>query len=177
MSGRPVRTGPKLIKILIPAFVLAAAIGVGVALLVAHLAEPDPLPVDTGPVPAAGRNVCGSSVVVYFETDEQMTRASGSFHGDPKTRRVFTETKAEAYERFKRIFAEHPETLRLTRPDTLPASLDLLPQRGVNLEEWAAELRGRYPEAKKVDVLDLAHLPPGLPTPATMPSCPPSGEY
>ncbi|MFD9960904.1 hypothetical protein [Amycolatopsis sp. NPDC058986] len=177
MSDRPAGSWPNLIKILIPVLVLAAAAGVGLALLVARLVEPEALPVDTNPVPAAGRNVCGASVTMYFDTDEMMTRASGSFHGDPKTRRVFTETRAEAWERFKRIFADHPNLVENSDPAAMPASLNLLPQRGVDLEEWAAELRRRYPEAKKVVVLDPAHPPPGMPAATATPSCPPSGEY
>ncbi|MFE0026215.1 hypothetical protein [Amycolatopsis sp. NPDC059021] len=175
MSGRPARTGPKLIKILIPVLMLAAAAGVGLALLVARLVQPEALPVDTNPVPAAGRNLCGASVTMYFDTDELMTRASGSFHGDPKTRRVFTETRAEAWERFKRIFAEHPDLVENSNREAMPASLNLLPQRGVDLEEWAAELRRRHPEAKKVVVLDPAHPPPGMPVATATPSAPPRG--
>ena len=33
------------------------------------------------------------------------------------------ESKAEAYQRFKRIFAGHPELVRGVSPDALPASL------------------------------------------------------
>ncbi|WP_158634079.1 hypothetical protein [Amycolatopsis sp. WAC 04169] len=45
---------------------------------------------------------------------------------------------------------------------------------GIDVEAWADELRQRFPEAQKVDVLDPARIAAQMT--ATPPPCPPSGE-
>ncbi|MFC3448983.1 permease-like cell division protein FtsX [Amycolatopsis speibonae] len=156
--------------------VVAAAVTTAVVVLgkVADPPAPAALPRDTVPAPLGERELCGIELVVYIETDEGMTRAAQALRDDPKARRVLTETKAEAYERFKKIFADRPELVKLTTPDALPAVLHLVPVAGTDPEAWANELRQRFPEAKKVDVLDPATVAAKLNT--TPPPCPPEGE-
>jgi cell division protein FtsX len=89
---------------------------------------------------------CADTVIVYFRTDEEMTAAAAELREDPRVASVRTETKAEAYERFKEIFADQPELVEMARPETMPASVKAGPARDVDSERLAdqllAELRG-----------------------------------
>jgi len=156
--------------------VVAAAVTTAVVVLNRVTEPPTPaaLPRDTVPVPLGKRELCGLRLVVYIETDEGMTRAAQALRDDQKARRVLTETKAESYERFKKIFADKPELVKLTTPDVLPAVVHLVPVAGTDPETWANELRQRLPEATKVDVLDPVAAAAKMKT--TTPPCPPEGE-
>ncbi|WP_340683238.1 hypothetical protein LCL61_32245 [Amycolatopsis coloradensis] len=63
--------------------------------------------------------LCGLRLLVSVGTDADMTVAAQALRDDPKARRVLTDTKAEASERFKKIFADRPEMLELATPDEL----------------------------------------------------------
>ncbi|MER6670880.1 permease-like cell division protein FtsX [Amycolatopsis japonica] len=156
--------------------VLAAVATTAVVVLNQVTGKPVPaaLPRDTVPVPLGERELCGLRLLVAVGADADMATAAQALQDDPKARRVLTETKAQAYERFKKLFADRPELLKLVTPDTLPASVHLVPLAGTDAEGWANELRQRFPKAEKVDVLDPARIAAQLTT--TPPSCPPSGE-
>ncbi|UMP03984.1 permease-like cell division protein FtsX [Amycolatopsis sp. EV170708-02-1] len=158
------------------ALVLAAVATTAVVLLnqVAERPVPAALPRDTAPVPLGERELCGLRLAMFIDADEDMVAAARTLQDDQKARRVLTETKAEAYERFKKLFADRPELLELTTPDTLPAVVHLVPVAGTDVPAWADELRQRFPKAKKVDVLDPARIAAQLTT--TPSPCPPSGE-
>jgi hypothetical protein len=165
-----------LVRIVVPVVVLALGAGVGLAFFVAALLRPPDLPVDTNPVPLADHHLC-AAVVVSFTTDQEMRLASGTFHDDPKVRRVFVETKAEAYARFKQIFKDQTELLQLTQPDSLPASVSLLAVPGTDLKAWAQELHARFTNAERVTVTDLDATVKQLKPTAPPPKCPREGEY
>lgn len=165
-----------LVRIVVPVVVAALAAGVGLAFFVAALLRPPDLPVDTNPGPLAGHNLC-ASVAVYFRTDEEMRDAAGKFRDDPKARRVFVQTKAEAFARFKDVFKDQPELLQLTTPDALPASVSLLAVPGTDLDAWARELHARFPNADQVQVNDLNEAATRLNFTAPPPKCPREGEY
>ncbi|MEU3626672.1 permease-like cell division protein FtsX [Amycolatopsis coloradensis] len=142
-------------------------LGAGPAALVAQ-------PRDTAPAALGERELCGIELVMYVETDQDLTATAEKLREDPKARRVLTETKQQAYERFKEMFANRPELLGQTSPDSLPAVVHLVPVAGTDPEAWAADLRQRFPEAEKVDVLDPAPIAARMKV--TPPPCPPSGE-
>ncbi|MFI0798550.1 permease-like cell division protein FtsX [Amycolatopsis lurida] len=156
--------------------VVAAAVTTGAVVLNRATDPPAPaaLPRDTVPVPLGERELCGLRLLVAVGADADMAVAAEALRDDPKARRVFTETKARAYERFKQLFADRPELLRSVTPDLLPAAVHLVPVAGIDVEAWANELRQRFPKAEKVDVLDPARIAAQLTT--TPPPCPPSGE-
>ena len=138
-----------------------------------------PPPADTVPAPLAGHTPC-RAVQLYFPQDADMTAASGTFRDDPRVLRVFVETKAEAYERFKVLFKDNEELVRLTPPASLPASVELTVKPGTDLEGFAAELRPRYPKTRDVKVQDSDKMTVGVPKesiPAWWKPCPASGEY
>ncbi|MFJ1764440.1 permease-like cell division protein FtsX [Amycolatopsis sp. NPDC088138] len=165
-----------LVRIVVPVVVAALAAGVGLAFFVSALLRPPDLPVDTNPVPLAGHNLC-ASVAVYFRSDDEMRAAAETFHDDPKARRVFVETKAEAYARFKEIFKDQAELLQSTRPDALPASVSLLAVPGTDLAAWARELHARFTNADQVQVNDLNAAAARWKATAPPPKCPREGEY
>jgi hypothetical protein len=165
-----------LVRILVPVVVLALAAGAGLAFFVAALVRPPDLPVDTNPVPLGDHQLC-AAVVMSFTTDEEMRLAAGTIHDDPKARRVFVETKAEAYTRFKRIFKDQTELLQQTSPDALPASVQLIAVPGTDLKVWAQELHARFKTADRVTVTDLNATIDQLKPTAPPPRCPREGEY
>lgn len=156
--------------------VFAAVVTTAVVVLnrVAEPPAPAALPRDTVPVPLGERELCGLRLLMAIGADADMAVAAQVLQDDPKARRVFTETKAQAYERFKKLFADRPEMLKLATPDVLPAAVHLVPVAGTDVEVWANELRRRFPRAEKVDVLDPARIAAQMTT--TPPPCPPSGE-
>ncbi|WP_414937557.1 permease-like cell division protein FtsX [Amycolatopsis sp. cmx-11-51] len=131
-------------------------------------------PRDTTPAALGKRELCGIQLVMYVETDQDMTAAAEKLREDPKARRVLTETKRQAYERFREMFASRPDLLEQTSQDALPAVVHLVPVTGTDPEAWAADLRQRFPKATKVDVLDPAPIAARMKV--TPPPCPPSGE-
>lgn len=135
---------------------------------------PAALPRDTAPVPLGERELCGLRLLMALSDDTDMTATAQALRDDPKARRVLTETKAQAYERFKKLFADRPDLLELVTRDTLPAAVHLVPVAGTDVEGWANELRQRFPGVEKVDVLDPARIAAQMTT--TPPPCPPSGE-
>lgn len=165
-----------LVRIVVPVVAAALGAGVGLAFFVAALLRPPDLPVDTNPVPLAGHNLC-ASVAVYFRTDAEMRTAADTFHDDPKARRVFVQTKAEAFARFKDVFKDQPELLQATQPDALPASVSLLAVPGTDLDAWARELHARITNADQVQVNDLNAAAAQLKVTAPPPKCPREGEY
>jgi hypothetical protein len=87
---------------------------------------------------------CVDTVIVYFSTDEEMTTAAVKLREDQEVGLVRTETQAEAFERFKEIFADEPELLELARPEALPASTGIRPVVGVDLNSFVDRLRQDY---------------------------------
>jgi FtsX extracellular domain len=134
-------------------------------------------PVD--PVPLAGHQLCGDQIQVYFDSDEGMRQAAEILRVDPRTGRLFTETKQEVYARFQEIFKDAPDLQTMARPQALPASLYILPRGQDDLRAWANELRARLTQSTEVvahiradEAAQLADR--GLPSPSP---CPPSGEF
>ncbi|RSM36528.1 hypothetical protein DMA12_40015 [Amycolatopsis balhimycina DSM 5908] len=137
-----------LARVLVPVIVLALAAGAGLAFFIAALVRPPELPVDTNPAPLAGHTLC-AAVVVTFASDQDMRAAAGSFHDDPKARRVFVD----------------------------PPSISLLAVPGTDLKAWAQELHVRLRTAERVTVLDSDATAAQLKLTAPPPKCPREGEY
>lgn len=137
-----------LARVLVPVITLASAAGVGLAFFIAALVRPPELPVDTDPAPLAGHTLC-AAVVVTFTSDQDMRAAAGSFHDDPKARRVFVD----------------------------PPSLSLLAVPGTDLKAWAQELHARFQTAERVTVIDADATAAQLKLTAPPPKCPREGEY
>ncbi|MEV0055682.1 permease-like cell division protein FtsX [Saccharopolyspora shandongensis] len=135
--------------------------------------------VANGPVPLAGHQLCGDQIKVNFDGDEDMRQAAEILRVDPRTGRLFTETKQEAYARFQEIFKDMPDLLTQARPEALPASLHILPRSQGDLRAWANELRARLPQSTDVVAYIRADLAAQLEDRGMEPPspCPPSGEF
>lgn len=132
-------------------------------------------------IPMVGHNVCADHIVVYLETDERMAQLAQRIHTDPRARKLYTETKQEAFERFEQMFKDQPELRDNARPEALPASVTIVPGDDVDLRSWADELHATIPEATRVQPIIgadvLATLTPRYGTADLSPPCPPSGEW
>jgi cell division protein FtsX len=89
-------------------------------------------------------------VVVYLDTDAEMQATETALRSDQRVAATKTETKQQAYERFKVIFKDQPDLVKLARPEALPASVWIDVAPGVKRTELAEELRTRFPKAQEV---------------------------
>lgn len=97
--------------------------------------------------PVAGHAKCrvySEQVIVYFDTDAEAAAFVSEFRPDPRVGALTTETKAQAYERFKEMFASQPEVVEMARPEALPASVWLAVAPGSDRAAFAAELKSRF---------------------------------
>lgn len=112
---------------------------------------------EDGPA-VAGPGTCTENgqraqVIAYFDgpnADAEMQAAADSLRGRDLVAAVGTETRQRAFERFKEIFKDQPELVKLTRPEALPASVWVLPSRRVQPGDLAASLRTDLPEADDI---------------------------
>lgn len=122
-----------------------------------------PAPTGTA-VPGGVTDCVAGRIVVFFKTDEQMREAGDQLQNDARVTGLERETKAEAYMRYKQIFANQPELVNLARPDSLPASVQVTPATGVAKDQLMAELRQQLPAADRIDDLckfsDRMTVPP-----------------
>ncbi|MFJ6673686.1 hypothetical protein ACIQMJ_21465 [Actinosynnema sp. NPDC091369] len=114
---------------------------------------------------APGRHVAGSptpdctAVQVLFDTDERMWRAAEELRGDRRVREVRDErTQAQNHERLTAALREagRDDLADAARVDRTPASLQVVEALGVDVEEFADELRQQY----RVNVVDVCEEPP-----------------
>lgn len=113
-------------------------------------------------VPAPGWEDCDrghSHVIVYFETDEEMTAADRTLRADQQIAATAPSTKAENFERFKELFADQPELVKIARVEAIPASVAVLPAQDVDLDGLADRLRAKYPGEDTVEPRSCAAPP------------------
>ncbi|MFI5608226.1 hypothetical protein [Amycolatopsis sp. NPDC051903] len=151
--------------------------GVASAFGVASLVRPDPLPIDRTAVPLAAHQPC-RDVQVYFDTDEEMTRAAASFHDDPDARLVFVETKHDSYLSLRDGFKDHPEMLNgLGGEESSPAVVTVLPLPATDLAAYTARLKTRFPRAQEVYSMDVNAFNKMFGKPRDGRTCPRAGEF
>jgi hypothetical protein len=170
--------GLALLLIVVAALVvISAAIAVTVIFVTGTPTAQAPPP--AVPVPGAGHTRCTGYLMVSIQSDDEVTRIAEALRADPQALKIFTETRAEAYARFKETFKDQPDLVDTVPPEAVPGSVSLVPAGPVDLDRWAAEIRARFPTAEKVTVLDTANASPQIKaflerTPP--PPCPSSGS-
>ncbi|MEV8615327.1 permease-like cell division protein FtsX [Amycolatopsis sp. NPDC051373] len=174
--------GIRIWRWLAPVLVVALGAGVGLAFGVAAVVRPAPLPVDRTPVPLAGHKPC-AAVQMFFDAgtdgrdiDREMGRVDAALANDPKARRVYTQTQAESWAEFKRLFADHPDLIAQVKAADLPAVITVIPVPRTDLTDYAAELHRRFPAADKAQPYDVDSFAKTLPSNQRGPACPPAGE-
>lgn len=93
------------------------------------------------------------TVIAFFDGDDPdsaMTQAATALRTDNRVASVTTETRQQAYQRFKEIFKDQPELVELARPEALPASVTLLPADDVFAGDLADAVTGEYPAIDSV---------------------------
>lgn len=144
-----------LLMVVAALVVVSAAIAVTVILLTGRSETPALPPAVQAPAPAT----CAGYLVVYVGTDEEATSTVAALHDDPQVVTTFVETREQAYARFKEVFKDRPDLLDQVRPESLPASVSLVPAGSIDLEQWATRIRARFPTAQQVAVMDGAKAP------------------
>jgi hypothetical protein len=106
---------------------------------------------------------CPNPVTMLFKTDEAMLQTARQLERDSRFSNTIRETKALNYERFKRTFADQPELIALTKPETMPASITLwMTDSSFGRSTLLAELKSTYTPA---DVQDLCEITATTTTP------------
>ncbi|MEV8615328.1 hypothetical protein AB0383_46810 [Amycolatopsis sp. NPDC051373] len=95
------------------------------------------------------------SVQVFFRDDDAMRRAAAVLENDPKARRVDLDPQAVTWMEFKKIYKQDPAKIAATSESAMPATVGVLPVPGTDLNAYAAELKQRFPDAQKTQLLDL----------------------
>lgn len=131
-------------------------------------------------VPLAGHDVCADRIVINVSTDAEMRRIAKVVRDDQRARKVYTETKHQAFQRFQQVFKDRPEMLEIARPEALPASVTVVGKAPLDLRVWAGELARTFPDATSVEPMIMSEILPSLAArygrADIKPSCPPNGE-
>jgi len=85
-------------------------------------------------------------------TEEQIEEVRQELDSDQRVKRFFFLTKEDAYEEFKRLFADKPDLVSETSAEALPPSFRVAPQ---NVED-TQDLKARYSTLAGVDVVITA---------------------
>ena len=85
-------------------------------------------------------------------TDEQVADVHAELEQDRRVQRFFYLTKEDAYEEFKRLFADKPDLVAETSAEALPPSFRVAPK---NVED-TQDLKARYSTLAGVDVVITA---------------------
>ena len=104
---------------------------------------------------------CVRTVIVYFDgsdPDPTMRAAATQLRDDKRFESVREETRQEAYDRFKEIFADQPDLVESASPESLPASVQLLVRKGSTGKQVEGALREEFP-GSEVTVRDWCPPP------------------
>lgn len=112
---------------------------------------------------AADARLC-KTITLFFTTDDAMTKAADQLRGDPDVTKIVVETKQQAYEHFKKTFANQPELLQIARPAAIPATVALEPAHNMNRQTLIDRLRQAYPAQTVQDSCELVNRPGPPPT-------------
>lgn len=142
--------------------ILAGLVAVAAAVLIIVLVTNG----DDTPGPITGLGSCDDyhgrpQLVAYFNgdsADTEMQAAATALRGRETVAALSTATRQQSFEHFKVIFKDQPELVRLTRPESLPASIWILLAPNVQTDDLASRLRTEFPAA---DIsTDACTLPP-----------------
>ncbi|WP_422771496.1 permease-like cell division protein FtsX [Plantactinospora sp. WMMC1484] len=96
-----------------------------------------------------------SIFLVAGVTEEQRTQLQTELEGDPLVREVKYESKQEAYERFKKLFADSPDLVNAVQADKLPESFRI---NLVNPEQYQ-QILDTYKDREGIDdIIDQRRL-------------------
>jgi cell division protein FtsX len=135
------------------AVVLVAAVGVGVgagALIWAGQVERVYPPGYQALTPEQ-YDKCVREMIIYFDgqdPDPDMREAAAELRDDERFESVREETRQEAFERFKKIYKDQPELVKLARPEALPASVNVMVRKGDTAKDHKRAIEAAYPDAE-----------------------------
>jgi len=82
---------------------------------------------------------------IFFKADADMTRAADRLKTDPDVTKLVVETKQQSFERYKQLFANQPELLKLARLEAMPARVGLEPAHNMNRQALIDKLKPMFP--------------------------------
>ncbi|MBP2319700.1 hypothetical protein JOF56_000085 [Kibdelosporangium banguiense] len=151
-------------RLLLTVIAVAALVIAGAAVIVLAANQPPQRPLtqydSSYPKDSMSGPECPNIVTMYFKTDEAMTRAASRVEGDGRFYNTVQETKAQGYERFKKIFKDQPELVALAKPETLPASIMFSVDGSLSRSAVLSELRSTYASADVPDPCEFASRVP-----------------
>jgi cell division transport system permease protein len=77
--------------------------------------------------------------MIIDPTDEQVSGVREELASDPRVKRITYLTKEDAYEEFKRLFADQPDLAENIGPDALPPSFRVAPERVEDTSDLVAK--------------------------------------
>ena len=80
---------------------------------------------------------------LYVDTDAAMQELATALRGDQRVKWLTTRTKQQAYEEFKRVFADRPELVEVARPEAFPASVRVVLGQGTDPGRFGDDARKR----------------------------------
>lgn len=97
----------------------------------------------TAAFPACVRHVYG-----YTEQDAGMQALAAVQRRDRRVAQLTMVTKQQNYERFKQLYADDPELVKLVRPESLPAVVQVLLVAGTDPSRFIDDARAAFPGAR-----------------------------
>ena len=140
-------------KYLVMGAVLGVILVVGVGLLVL---SPWQTVMSTEPSPPRCNKP--DQVDIYLKTDDAMTQATAKVRAEHQDADVAGQTQQQSYEEFQRLFADQPELLKTTRPESLPAVVKVMPKPGVSASAVADRITKEFPPPAQVERLICSEL-------------------
>jgi hypothetical protein len=136
-------------QLLVAAVAIVVAGAVALVLVLSSEDEPanQATPNQQPPTTSQAGPACENVAILHLNTDKEMTDLADELRGDIRVLDLETETKQQAYERFKVIFKDKPELVEMARPEALPASLWVRPML-MSAEELGAQLTAEFPNAE-----------------------------
>jgi cell division protein FtsX len=80
--------------------------------------------------------------------DDARGRRTAQLRDDKRFESVREETRQEAYDRFKEIFADQPDLVENASPESLPASVQLVVRKGSTGKQVEGALREEFPDSE-----------------------------
>lgn len=134
--------------------VVAASAGLGVGALI-WAGDPEPpaasYPSGFPSLTPEQYDKCVREVSVHFDGDApdyQMQAAVDKLRNDSRFDSAHGRTQQETYQEFKRLFADDPELVSLTRPESLPATVILTVRPGTTAKQLEKPLQEEFPGRK-----------------------------
>lgn len=133
------------------AFVVAVGVGVGAGALVWAGQVEHVYPPGYHALTPEQYDKCVREMTIYFDgqdPDPQMRAAAAELRDDERFEGVREETRQQAFERFKEIYKNQPDLVKLARPQAMPASVHVMVRKGDTAKDRKSAIEATFPDAE-----------------------------